>query len=258
MYDLSWYQYTLIALLFVWSGFVRSGLGFGGAVFALPFLLLVVNDPLIWLPIISIHLLFFSSLTVFHSHQTAVKAGQSSTATIDWSYLGYSLSIMIIPKLIGVFGLVTLNPDVLSSIIFVIIAAYSCSYILNKPFASKSKVIDAVFLMLGGYISGTSLIGAPLIIAVYANHINRHQLRDTMFVLWFILVAIKMAAFIYMDIDLQLIHQLWLLPSAAAGHWLGLRFHQKALQAEPVVFYRGLGVILLLTSLVGLIKVLAN
>jgi uncharacterized membrane protein YfcA len=256
MYDLGWYQYSLIALLFVWSGFVRSGLGFGGAVFALPFLLLVINDPVIWLPIISIHLLFFSALTVFKSHQAAQKAGDSSASTIDWSYLGYSLSIMIIPKLIGVFGLVTLNPDVLSSIIFVIIAAYSCSYILNKPFVSKSKIIDALFLMLGGYISGTSLIGAPLVIAVYANHIQRHQLRDTLFVLWFILVAIKMAAFIYMHIDLQLIHQLWLLPSAAVGHWLGLRFHQKALQAEPVVFYRGLGIILLITSMAGLLRIL--
>ncbi|MBT6780618.1 MAG: sulfite exporter TauE/SafE family protein, partial [Porticoccaceae bacterium] len=25
------YQYILIAIVFIWSGFVRSGLGFGGA-----------------------------------------------------------------------------------------------------------------------------------------------------------------------------------------------------------------------------------
>ena len=31
MSDLSVVQYILIALIFVWSGFVRSGLGFGGA-----------------------------------------------------------------------------------------------------------------------------------------------------------------------------------------------------------------------------------
>ena len=57
---LAW-QYVLIGLIFVWSGFVRSGLGFGGAVLALPFLLLVLNKPLVFLPIIWIHLLFFSS-----------------------------------------------------------------------------------------------------------------------------------------------------------------------------------------------------
>lgn len=32
MSDLSLFQYALIALIFIWSGFVRSGLGFGGAV----------------------------------------------------------------------------------------------------------------------------------------------------------------------------------------------------------------------------------
>jgi len=32
MADLLPYQYALIGLIFVWSGFVRSGLGFGGAV----------------------------------------------------------------------------------------------------------------------------------------------------------------------------------------------------------------------------------
>ena len=43
-------QLVLIGLVFVWSGFVRSGLGFGGAVLALPFLLLIHNDPLLFLP----------------------------------------------------------------------------------------------------------------------------------------------------------------------------------------------------------------
>ena len=44
MADLLWYQYVLIGLIFAWSGFVRTSLGFGGAVLALPFLLLVVNE----------------------------------------------------------------------------------------------------------------------------------------------------------------------------------------------------------------------
>ncbi|BBI70549.2 hypothetical protein HAALTHF_05370n [Vreelandella aquamarina] len=59
MADLLWYQYVLIGLIFAWSGFVRTSLGFGGAVLALPFLPLVVNEPLVFLPIIAIHLLIF-------------------------------------------------------------------------------------------------------------------------------------------------------------------------------------------------------
>jgi len=69
MSDLEWYQYGLIGLLFVWSGIVRSGFGFGGAVFALPFLLLIDNQPLVFLPIIAVHLLVFSSLTVYQNQK---------------------------------------------------------------------------------------------------------------------------------------------------------------------------------------------
>ncbi len=252
MHDLLWYQYGLIALLFIWSGVVRSGLGFGGAVFSLPFLLMIVNDPLIWLPLISVHLLFFSALTVIQNQKKSNTGDSTNASTINWQYLRYAFGIIIVPKMIGVFGLVTLEPEILSGIIFLIVAAYSITYIFNKAFSSKNKFLDVVFLMLGGYISGTSLIGAPLIIAVLANHINRYQLRDSLFVLWFVLVSIKMTAFIYVGIDLQLIHHLWLLPAAGIGHIIGLRIHDKILEADPKLFYRGLGIILFFLSSFGL------
>ena len=60
-------EITIIALIFTWIGFVRTGLGFGGAVIGLPILMLVGGSPIDWLPIIGIHLLFFSSLTLFKS-----------------------------------------------------------------------------------------------------------------------------------------------------------------------------------------------
>ncbi len=260
MSDLLWYQYALIGLIFVWSGFVRSGLGFGGAVLSLPFLLLVHNAPLVYLPIISVHLLVFSSITIIgnnfrhksggnHVEQTA--AAQAG-GTVDWAYLKRLLAILIVPKLIGVFGLITLPAAVMSTIIFAIVSVYALSYILNRPFRSNSPALDALFLVLGGYISGTSLIGAPLIIAVVAQHVAKHQLRDTLFALWFILVTIKMAAFIYVGVDLQLIHHLWLLPCAAIGHIVGLRVHQRLLQAETPAFFRALGSVLLAISAVGL------
>ncbi|MEM6774930.1 MAG: sulfite exporter TauE/SafE family protein, partial [Pseudomonadota bacterium] len=46
MTDLQLWEYGAIALLFVWGGFVRSGLGFGGAVLTLPFLLMIRDEPL--------------------------------------------------------------------------------------------------------------------------------------------------------------------------------------------------------------------
>jgi len=259
MSELSLTQYSLIALIFIWSGFVRSGLGFGGAVLSLPFLLLVDNQPLVYLPIIALHLLFFSSLTVYLNNRKQGSEGAAKTtplSTVDWPYLKYALGIMIIPKMIGVFGLITLPPALMSSIIFTIVACYALSYIFNKPFSSNSRVLDIIFLMLGGYISGTSLIGAPLIIAVVMTHVAAHQLRDTLFTLWFILVAIKMVAFVWAGIDLQLLHALLLLPCAGIGHVLGLKIHEKMLKAETKVFFRILGSVLLIISGIGLGRVL--
>ena len=244
------YQYLLIGLIFIWSGFVRSGLGFGGAVLSLPFLLLVHNDALVFLPLISVHLLVFASITIIQNNRKP----DSGSGTVNWPYLRYLLLVMLIPKLIGVLGLVTLPSNVMSGVIFTIVAVYSLSYIFNRPFKSNSKVVDTVFLLLGGYISGTSLIGAPLIIAVAAQHVAREQLRDTLFALWLVLVTIKMAAFIYFEVDLQLIHHLWLLPCAFIGHLIGLRFHRHMLQTDAAVFMRFLGSALLLISLVGLTR----
>ncbi|TQV69879.1 sulfite exporter TauE/SafE family protein [Exilibacterium tricleocarpae] len=257
MSELLWFQYLLIAAIFIWSGFVRSGLGFGGNVLSLPFLLLVDDRPLVYLPLIAVHLLVFSSLTVYLNHRKAQAMPPTErVTTVDWHYLKFALAVMLVPKLMGVVGLIKLPADIMTAIIFCIIAVYSVSYILNKPFRSNSRVVDILFLMVGAYISGTSLIGAPLVVAVFANHVARHQLRDTLFVLWFILVTIKMAAFIYVGVDLQWVHHLWLLPCAAVGHVLGLRLHDYMLRAETSRFFRILGSALLLVSLVGLVRVI--
>jgi len=265
MSELALFQYCLIAMTFVWSGFVRSGLGFGGAVLSLPFLLLIHNNALLYLPIISLQLLFFSGLILYENYRTRKKylkqviktEGTTPTSTIDWPYLKKALLIMLIPKLIGVFGLITLPSTVMGFIIFSIVAVYSVSYLFNKPFKSQYKWLDVLFLMLGGYVSGTSLIGAPLLTAVFASHVSKHQLRDTLFALWFILVSIKVSAFIYLEVDFQLIHQLWLLPCAGLGHLLGLKFHRKLQQTDSVVFYRFMGSVLLFVSFVGLLRTLS-
>lgn len=253
MGELSNYQLLFIALIFAWSGFVRSGLGFGGSVLSLPFLLLVDNRPLVYLPIIALQLLFFSS-TIWLQNLWNGRNDPARQTSVDWIYLKKALAIMIVPKLIGVFGLLTIPAALMGKIIFSIVGFYAISYIINRPIQSKSKAFDIGLLILGAYVSGTSLIGAPLIMIAFAKHVARHQLRDTLFVLWFILVCIKVAAFLVADVDLQLAQQLWLLPCAAVGHVIGLYFHRYLLKADQRIFFRVLGSVLLTISAIGLWK----
>lgn len=255
MGELTNIQLAFVLLIFVWSGFVRTGLGFGGAMMSLPLLLLVDDRPLVYMPIIAVHLLIFSTLTVWQNNRKFSGQSIEKPSTVDWAYLKKSMKIMIIPELIGVAGLLTIPANIMSIIIFSIISIYSVSYILNKPFKSSNPVTDGIFLALGAYISGTSLIGAPLIMSVYLVHVAREKLRDTLFVLWFILVSIKMCAFLIAGVDLQLDAHLWLLPATAVGHYFGLKFHTRLLQADPVVFYRVIGSALLLVSAFGLVSI---
>jgi hypothetical protein len=80
-----------------------------------------------------------------------------------------------------------------------------------------------------------------------------HQLRNTLFVLWFILVSIKMSAFVVLGVELHLTTALLLLPIAAIGHIVGLKAHDKILQNDQA-FKRVIGAALILISLLGLWK----
>jgi uncharacterized membrane protein YfcA len=257
---LSTTQLVLIGLIFVWSGIVRSGLGFGGAVLSLPFFLLVADDPLLFLPPIAIHLLVFSGWITWQGHRRAVRARRQQsepadglgTGNVDWGFLKRALKIMIIPKLIGVIGLLTIEPRLMTVIIFGIVLVYAVGYVINRPVRSQHPWVERGLLMLGGYVSGTSLTGAPLIISIFARHVAKHQLRDTLFVLWFILVTIKRASFLVAGVDLQLKAQLWAFPCALVGHLIGQRLHQRLVAAETPQFFRLLGAALIVISLVGL------
>ena len=252
MTDLLPWEYGAIALLFVWGGFVRSGLGFGGAVLTLPFLLMIRDEPLLWLPIVSVHLLLFSGTTVWLAHRADRAAGHGVAQSVNWEFLRYALPLMIVPKLIGVAGVITLPGPLVSGFIFCTVLAYGLSYLFARPFRSGSGTVDAGLLMLGGYVSGVSLIAAPLVVPVVASRVPREQVRDTLFVLWFILVGLKLLAFILTGVDLQWAQHLWLLPAATVGHFLGLRFHRYALRADTRVFFRYLGAALLAVSVAGL------
>ncbi len=240
---LTTFDWASICLIFAWSGFVRSGLGFGGAALAMPLMLLIVDNPLLWLPIVATHLLIFSAITIY-----------DQLKTVDWVYLKKAMVVLIIPKLIGVFGLLSLPNKLLVIIIYGITFCYGLAYLFNYTFSSKNRYVDNLLLVLGGYTSGTSLIGAPLISAVFARNVAIDKLRNTLFALWMILVIIKMSTFVAFEIDLQFKYALIFLPMAAIGHWLGLQVHHKLIQDGGEKYKRILGVVLVVICSYGLIS----
>jgi len=238
--ELSLYQTIATALLFIWAGFVRTGLGFGGAALGLPFFLFINNQPLFWLPMISVHLLFFSGLTLL-----------SRLGNVDWKYLRYSLLFIMPPAVVGVFGLVTLPALWLNIFIYSVTLFYGVIWFLNYVIESHHDWVDKILLMLGGYIAGTSLTGAPLMVAVFMRKVRKEQLRDTLFVLWFALVSIKMSTFVMLKVELHFLAALSLLPVAFIGHFLGLKAHEK-ISRNDVSFKRWMGGGIAIVSILGL------
>ncbi|HHJ20200.1 MAG TPA: sulfite exporter TauE/SafE family protein [Gammaproteobacteria bacterium] len=246
MPDLSLWQHIAIGLIFIWTGFVRTGLGFGGAALGLPFMLLVIPDPLFFLPLISVHLLFFASLTA-----------STQLSHIDWNYLYRSLLVMLVPFFAGIFGLLNLPAQWLSLLVFSMTFIYALTYAFNITIRSNHYLLDWLLLGFGAYVAGTSLIGAPLIVAVYIAHVAAHQLRNTLFILWIIFVSIKMAAFLSAGINLHFSYAIMLIPLAAIGHYYGLKAHRHMLGSGTTAFRQKIGIVLLLVTSIGIWQSLA-
>ncbi|WP_428086342.1 TSUP family transporter [Candidatus Thioglobus sp.] len=239
-------ELVLVGLIFMWAGFVRTGLGFGGAALGLPLMLLIGGSPVYWLPIIGLHLLFFSSMTLF-----------KSIKKVDWPYLKHSLLWIIPPTLVGVAGLLSLPDTVVIIFIYSITIFYAITWVFDQKITSHKPWVDKFLLIMGGYVAGTSLTGAPLIVAVYMRHVDKAYLRNTLFVLWFILVSIKMATFVLIGVAIDWVFSLSLIPIAAIGHVIGIRTHQKIIENDQV-FKRWIGRALLLISGAGLLKTLST
>jgi len=242
--DFSTIQIVFTGLIFAWTGFVRSGLGFGGGALGIPLMLLVYPEPLFWLPVIGTHLLFFSSLTL-----------RTRLNDVDWGYLRHSATFIVPAALVGVFGLINLPTDWVLIFIYSVTLFYAFIWVMNLAIKSHSKLVDHSLLLLGGYVAGTSLTGAPLMVAVFMRNVSREQLRNTLFVLWFTLVTIKMSAFAVLNVELHTLTALVLLPVAAIGHFIGLRTHD-AIMKNDQHFKRWIGVGLIIVSLLGLWQLL--
>lgn len=235
-------QLFATALLFVWAGFVRTGLGFGGAALGLPLMLFVHPDPLLWLPIIGVHLLFFSGLTL-----------SQRLHNVDWAYLRTSSTYILPAALVGVLGLVNLPATWVNMFIYAVSLFYGLLWLFDRSITSQQAWVDKLLLATGGYVAGTALTGAPLMVAVYMRHVAKERLRDTLFVLWFVLVSIKMATFVALGVKLHVWEALLLLPVAAIGHVLGLKAHTALLQHDRL-FKRWIGGGLAAVSALGLLN----
>ncbi len=231
------------ALLFLWAGFVRSGLGFGGAALGLPLMLFIYDQPLFWLPVIGAHLLFFSGMTL-----------RTRIHNVDWAYLKTSALYIIPAALVGVFGLITLPSHILVYFIYGITLFYAVLWIFDIAIYSRHGWTDKLLLAFGGYVAGTSLTGAPLMVAVFMRNVSKAQLRNTLFVLWFILVSMKMLTFWSFAVPLHFASALLLIPAASIGHVLGLRAHDYILQNDAL-FKRVIGVFLLIICVLGLMHI---
>ncbi|MFV2005183.1 MAG: TSUP family transporter [Gammaproteobacteria bacterium] len=234
--DFSTLDIVLTGVLFMWTGFVRSGLGFGGAALGLPFMLFIYDKPVYWLPIIGTHLLFFSALTL-----------RTRLNNVDWAYLKSSLVYILPPAFVGIFGLLNLPNLWVVTFIYSVTLFYAFMWLLNKSMHSESGWLDKVLLTFGGYIAGISLTGAPLMVVVYVHNVVKSQLRNTLFVLWFILVTMKMTTFAVLGVDLNVLTAIVLLPVAAVGHFIGLKTHDAILHND-VLFKRFIGAMLVVVS----------
>lgn len=240
--NFSLYELIATALIFIWTGFVRSGLGFGGAALGLPLMLFVYDQPLFWLPMIGLHLLFFSGFTL-----------RTRIHHVDYAYLKKAMMIIIPFTLIGVFGLIKLPTDWLIAFIYSVTLFYAVLWVLGLNLRSHTGWVDKFLLCIGGYVAGTSLTGAPLIVAVFMRNVEASMLRNTLFVLWFLIVTIKMTAFVLLGIELHLMAALILIPVAAIGHVIGLKAHEFILQNDQL-FKRATGGVLIIISSLGLIN----
>lgn len=238
--DFTTEQIVFTGLIFIWTGFVRSGLGFGGAALGLPLLLFIDPDPLLWLPVIGAHLLFFSGITL-----------RTRLNNVDWGYLKHSMQFIIPAAIIGVLGLLNLPTQWVLIFIYAVTLFYALTWVLNRAIESNNRWVDRFLLIFGGYVAGTSLTGAPLMVAVYMRNVSKAQLRNTLFVLWFTLVVIKMSTFAVLGVDLHLLTALALLPVAAIGHVIGLKVHDAILRNDQK-FKRWVGAGLMVISALGL------
>lgn len=232
---------VFLAILIVWSGFIRSAFGFGGNALMLPLALLVIPDPLVIIPIVIMQAVIFNGLEVMRQpHKVA------------WKTVFRLLAVMALPFVAGVYGLIQLPSEILALGVYIITLIYALSYIFPMKLVINSKIAQFFSLILGGYVTGFSFAGGPPVVAVAAKHIPKQMLRNSLMALWVVAGSIKLVTLSLANVDLQIFLQLFTLPAAIIGHIIGNYYHNRIVHVSD--FYRIIGVVLLLVSMAGIAK----
>ena len=233
---------AFLFLCFIWSGFVRTGFGFGGNALMLPIALLVISDPLVIIPVTAVQAMLFSGFEVARNFKK-----------VDWKKVGIIFLIISPAFAAGLYGLINLPDRVLTLAIYAITIAYGLSYIFQIKVRLNCKLLDLGSLLLGGYITGFALSGSPPIVAVAMKYIPKNLLRNSLLTFWILVGATKLITLGLAQIDLQLFLNIFSLPAVILGHYLGLKFHDHILKSQK--FYRLLGGVLLFISIIGILKI---
>lgn len=235
-------EWVAVCFIFYWSGFVRSSLSFGGAVLALPFLLLIDTRLTFWLPVLGVHLLTFSSWVLLHEFRA-----------VDWRVLRQSMVWIGPAKVVGVLGLLSLPVTLLAFIAYSMTLIFGVYWLWGKTLRSYGVWQERLMLFFGGYLSGIMISGAPLIVTVFTERVAWGRLRATLFMLWFTLVLFKLASFMAFDVPLNLALMLVLFPFTFFGSYCGGFLHKKMMK-DKMQARQLIGGGLFLVSVVGLIK----
>lgn len=237
--------FTLVFLFicFIWSGFTRTGFGFGANALMLPFALLVVPDPLIIIPVVAAQAILFCG---FEATRNFLR--------IDWKTIGWIVTITAIPIALGIYGLINLPEEILTLAVYFVTTGYALKYIFDWQVSKHNKIIDFLALIFGGYITGFSLSGGPLIVAVALKRIPPALFRNSMLAFWTLIGSTKLITLALAGVNLQSKLFLFTLPAVIIGHLIGLYFHGRILQSKK--FYQFLGIMLLVISTLGITKIL--
>lgn len=134
---------------------------FGGAALGLPLLLFVHNDPRLWLPISSVQLLFFRLNLVYPIAQCRLE-------------IFAPLFCLHCPtRYYWRFRLAEPACTVAEFFIYSITLFYGFMWLFNRNIASQGNRVDKLLLIIGGYVAGTSLTGALLMVAVYMRNVSK-------------------------------------------------------------------------------------
>jgi len=238
------FSIAILIIAFWWSAFVRAGLGFGGAGLMYPIAFLVVDSVIFIVPIVGLHLLIFSGYTL----------ARGGYKKVEWPVTLKLIAIILPAKIVGVFGLLQMPDFWLLMSVYIFLIIYSLGYIFKFEKVKPSPWLNVPILLLGGYVSGLTLAGAPIIAAVALQYLSKENARESMYVLWIVLVSIKMMTLVAFDIDMQLQHQLWLLPIACVGHYMGTKMYAKLQSMQTDDFYKWMGWALLILSITGMAR----